>query len=370
MKILFANDNLIGGGVEKLMNDLLPLINQVQRCDLLILTWEGEKYRKSLEESGVKVEAVPENIRGHIGRINYIKNFIEQGNYDVVHANEFPMLYYCSVAGRMMRKKPLMIVTEHATSNRRRKYRLFRHIERWAYNGFDKIISISPETQLSIINWLSPIDRTKFVTVYNGVPIKEFRLTEPYQREEVYYGIKDQDVILCMAGRLSDEKNHTFMFGVMERLPQNYKLLVCGDGELYDKLVHSVNERGLSERVCFLGFRNDMAAIMKTSDIIVIPSKWEGFGLISVEAMACGKPIVCSDVPGLSVVVGNAGIKVKVYDCEGFAKAIMKLSDSSVYERLVANGKIQCQKFDINRTRDGYLSVYETAKKRRCNVWT
>ena len=361
MKILFANDNLIGGGAEKLMNDLLPLINQEHRCDLLILTWEGEKYRDSLKKSGVKVRAVPESIKTHLGKIKYVRAFIEHGNYDIVHANEFPMLYYCAIAGKLAKNKPLMIVTEHDTSNRRRNYRFARQLERFIYSKYKKIVSISPETQESIVKWLRPLDSRKFVTVYNGIPVRKFQNEIKYGRGDVFPKITDDDILLCVVASLTYKKNHSFMFDVMDKLPDRYKLILCGEGELYDELNADVKRRGLSDRVVFLGFRSDVASIMKTADIIVIPSKWEGFGLISVEAMACERPIVCTDSPGMGAIIGDAGLKVRVDDCKGFVQAIERLEDETLRSRLIDNCKSQCMKFDISKMKEGYLKVYEDA---------
>ncbi len=361
MKILFTNDNLIGGGAEKLINDLLPLINSEHRCDLLILTFKDEKYRSSLEKDGVRIEAVPERIKTHAGRIRYIKRYIELGEYDVVHANEFPMLYYTSIAGTMIRNRPLMVVTEHDISNRRRDHGWLRGLERFIYRGYDKIVSISPEVQQSITEWLAPMDDNKYVTICNGILLGEFREARSYDRDAVFPGIADTDILLCIVARLSYKKNHRFMLDVMEKLPNRYKLAIAGDGELYDDLYEDVNRRGLTSRVRFLGFRSDVGPIMKTADIIVIPSKWEGFGLIAVEAMACERPVVCSDIPGLSNVVGEAGIKAPLDDIDAFARAIIELEDSGIKDTVVKKGNLQCMQYDISRMKEEYVSLYANA---------
>ena len=100
MKILFVNNGLAGGGVEKLLNDMLPLINESRNyCELLILFDGNAKYLESLRNNGVKVQIVPKNIykKGHFQRILYIMNYIKNNDFDIVHANEFPLIYYCSI---------------------------------------------------------------------------------------------------------------------------------------------------------------------------------------------------------------------------------------------------------------------------------
>ena len=73
--------------------------------------------------------------------------------------------------------------------------------------------------------------------------------------------------------------------------------------------MNKIQQKKLQKKVHLLGFRKDVARVLKTIDVLVIPSLWEGFGLIAVEAMASQTPVIVSDVPGLAEVVGEAGVK-------------------------------------------------------------
>ena len=84
MRILFVIDSLVGCGAEKLMNDLLPILNNDNCvCELLILTDKNQKYLDSLRGNGIKVTVVPQKCSNHIKRILYIKKYIEDGKYDI-----------------------------------------------------------------------------------------------------------------------------------------------------------------------------------------------------------------------------------------------------------------------------------------------
>ncbi len=359
MRVLFANDNLIGGGVEKLLNDILPLINRRYECDLLIISLENQKYYDSLTSAGIKVYVIPTNCKNHISRIRYIRKFIREGGYDIVHASEFPMFYYCSLAKQSIDKN-VLVMTEHDTHNRRRDIKALRMIERKIYGRYDKIISISPETENALKNWLGIIDgSSKFITIYNGVNINAFKESIKADRNEYFRNLADDDVILCMVGRLTYKKNHAFMLEVLKMLPNKYKLCICGDGELLTELTNKVHAAGLQDRVCFTGFVQNVGEIIKMCDLMVIPSKWEGFGLISIEAFACGVPVICSDVPGLSEVVGDAGIKVKPEDADSFTQAILELDDDTYKFEIVNKGYEQCEKYDVSVMKDNYMKLYE-----------
>src|SRR5699024_9391685 len=104
------------------------------------------------------------------------------------------------------------------------------------------------------------------------------------------------------------------MIEALSKLDDRYKLLLIGEGPLLSQIQEKVKKMKLEKRVLFLGFRKDIPEVMHTVDLIVIPSKWEGFGLIAAEAMACGIPIVASDVMGLSDVVADCGLKCDCND--------------------------------------------------------
>ncbi|MCR4913789.1 glycosyltransferase [Ligilactobacillus salivarius] len=364
MKILFVNNGLAGGGVEKLLNDMLPLINESGNyCELLILFDDDAKYLESLRNNGVKVQIVPKKIynKGHFQRILYIMNYIKNNNFDIVHANEFPLIYYCSIIKTILGKKmPKLVMTEHNTDNRRRHIKLSRPLEKLIYRNYDKVTSISDKVQEVLLDWLRPNDRDKYVVVYNGIAAENFRNSKPYERSDLLPEISEKDKLLCVIGSLTEQKNYFFMLEVMESLPDNYHVLCLGEGPLKQKIISKIQQKGLQKRVHLLGFRKDAARILKTVDVLVIPSLWEGFGLIAVEALASQTPVVVSNVPGLAEVVGDAGIKCSVNNVDEFTRAIKKVTNDNEYARQLAKlGKKQVNKYDVRKMTKDYLKLYK-----------
>lgn len=358
LRILFTCDSLIGRGAEKLLNDMLPLLKLNCDCELLILTDENAKYLDSLKQKGIQISIIPNDCRGHIKKIFYIMDFIKKGNYDIVHVNLFPFFYYCSIAKKVCNGNfPKLVMTEHNTDNRRRHIQFLRPIEKWIYSSYNAVISINDETQDSLLKWLKPKNKAPFHVVNNGVPINIFLKAERYNRLDLFDGIKDSDILLCMVGAFTEQKNHEMMLNIMLKLPERYKLILIGEGVLEYEIKEKSIKLGIDNRIRFMGFRNDVERLMKTSDIIVIPSKWEGFGLVAVEGMACGKPVVASNVTGLSNVVGDGGIKASSIDT--FVEAILSLEDGDVYDCYSTNAVCQSKKFGIEKTVDEYLMIYK-----------
>lgn len=358
IKVLYVMDHLAGGGAEKLLNDLLPL-NDGFITDVLILTEKNGKYIESLRKKGIKIESVPDKIRGRLNQISYIGTYIKNKTYDIIHANLFPVTYYCSIAKKYFVKDfPKLVMTEHSTDNKRRHIRCFKTIERWIYKEYDSIIAISKETKDALVSWLDveTID-SKCIVIENGVELKRYQNANYYSRNEIFTNIKNDDILLCMVGTIKALKNHELMINIMASLPQKYKLLIVGEGPLKEKISEMVRKKKLVSRVKFLGFRADVPEIIKTSDVIVIPSKWEGFGLVAVEAMACGKPVIASDVPGLSDVVDQGGLKATTR--QQFVNAILSLEDKNKMERIKRCALIQSRKYDIENTRQSYEKLYK-----------
>ena len=361
MKILFLSDLLAYGGASKLIYDLLPrMVAKGHECELLILTDDNSKYVEELRNKGVPVHIVPKDVKGHLGNVRYIKKWIEHGNYNIIHANLFPTIYYCSLVKRILGKKcPPLVMTEHNTDNRRRHKPFLRPVEKFVYKAYDHVISISDKTQENLCNWLGTEGEAKYTVIENGIDLEKFMNSKSIPQNELYETYKEGDILLLTVGRFSVQKNHKKLIEALNLLPAKYKLLLCGEGELEKEIREQVTKLELSDRVVFLGFRKDIADIMRSADILVIPSIWEGFGLIAAEGMACGIPITASDVPGLSEVVGDAGIKFNPNSPADISKAVSHISDSTeMKHRVVKLGLEKAKEYDINRMVERYLKAY------------
>ncbi len=360
MNVLYICGSLSGGGAQKLLNDMLPIMAAKDglECELLLVTDKNAKYLQNLTEQGIKITIIPPHFTSHLSRLHYIANFMEKNRFDIVHANLFPTFYYCSLIKKIKQLNIKLFMTEHSTDNRRRHIRLARPLEKWIYSSYDKVICISPETQAALCSWLEDNRKEKFPVIFNGVPIEQYLKALPYNRENVFPGISGNDVLLCMVGSFTNQKNHAFMVEVMKYLPAKYKILFVGEGKLKDGIEKLVCEYNLQDRIKFFGFRMDAVNLMATSDIVVVPSKWEGFGLVAVEAMACGKPVVCSNVPGVAGVIGDAGLASEIEDPVAFANAIIRFEDHDFYKGCSSKAYIRAQQFEIHTMCEEYLKAY------------
>ena len=361
MNILFLSDVLSYGGASKLLKDLVPLIrDDGHQCQMLILTDEKSKHIDYLQSVGIKVDVVPKDIKGHWAKIKYIRNYVLQGNFDVLHANLFPMLYYVAIAKRLSGKKfPPIVMTEHSTDNKRRHHAVLRPLERFIYKSYNHVISITDQAQQQLLAWLRLSKKLEenFSVIDNGVDVAFYQNAKPLNREELVTDVKESDVLIGIVGSFTRPKNHAKMVESLKYLPTNYKLVLVGEGPLMENIKALAEEHGVNDRVYYLGFRKDVAEIMHTVDLLAIPSIWEGFGLIAAEAMASGTSIVASNVPGLSDVVADCGLKFDPYDSKKIAETILMLGNKSLVDVLKQRAKERIKLYDIAITKQKYIDV-------------
>ncbi len=357
LNILFIIGNLEGGGAQKLIADGAPFLKKNNKCEVLVLSKTDDKYSDYLRKNHVKCFFLDDITSSHLGRLKGIIDYIKHGKYDVVHVHLFPALYYCAFIKLFMFKNIPFVFTEHNTDNRRRHIKILRPIEKIVYKQYNSVVSISKDTKKELLKWINPINKSKYFVIENGVPIDVFSNAMPLNRKDIYQGLLMDDILLCMIGSFTTQKNHRFAIEVLKDLPEQFKLALVGEGPLEEEIKKLVEEKQLSRRCFFLGFRKDVGRIMKTSDIVIIPSLWEGFGLVAIEAFASGKPVVCSNVPGLSDVVGNVGIKVPVNDKAAFVKRLLEIQNKDINrEKYIKRAK----KYDIKVMLKKYYSLYKS----------
>lgn len=174
--------------------------------------------------------------------------------------------------------------------------------------------------------------KDKFVVIHSGVDLEPFLNTgeEIKKQMRAALSIGEEDFVIGTAGRLTSIKGQRYLLSAFSLYLQRGGQGLCillGDGELRSELENQAKTLGISERVRFLGWRSDVAAVMSTFDIFVLPSLNEGMGKVIVEAMACSLPVIASDIGGIRDLVepGINGLLVPAACEENLAHALMIL---------------------------------------------
>jgi glycosyltransferase involved in cell wall biosynthesis len=210
------------------------------------------------------------------------------------------------------------------------------------------------------------IPSEKSRVVYYGVDIPPAMSDSERAEFRRELGVPADAPLLLNVGRLAPQKNHAGLLKMMKQLLTTHptaRLLLVGGGILKDEIEAQIRELGLEERVHLLGVRQDVERIMSVSDIFVLPSIWEGFGLVAIEASAAGIPVVGSDVPGLREAVrhGETGFLLPVEDHTLFVNTLRTLLDNdTLRNRLAATGRQHVlTKFSRRASATGLSALYD-----------
>ena len=205
----------------------------------------------------------------------------------IFHVHLFPSLYLS-----LFLPKSKVVIHEHNTHNRRRDIRLLSTLEAFIYKRAAAVICISEATKLSLESWCGRIDRVRVVSNFTRFE---------YQENEIVKS--DASVRLLMVASLTNQKRHESLIEIFSCLPKNYHLDLLGDGSNRKRINNLIKKHGLVERVTMHGNVDNVADFYNNSDVCVLLSNWEGFGLVVVEAASFNKVTICSNVSGLSDVV-------------------------------------------------------------------
>lgn len=155
---------------------------------------------------------------------------------------------------------------------------------------------------------------------WNSVDINKFssKANDSFKKENK---LEDKPIVLFV-GNLIKRKNVESLLEAKKVSQSDYYLVIVGDGPLFKKLSKKVEEENIHD-VIFTGSRNDVENIIPSCDVLVLPSYSESFGLVLIEALACGKPVIGSDVGGITEIINNdVGLLVNPNKVSSIAKAI------------------------------------------------
>jgi len=274
---------------------------------------------------------------------------------DVIHCHDW-MTFPAGIALKEQKKKPL-VVTIHSTEFDRTgnlsPNSQICEIEGKGLHLADRVITISNYMKQQLIERYN-VPSEKISVVYNGIDKSE------YITDSTSLALNEK--IVLFLGRLTIQKGPDWFletaFQVLKFLP-NTKFVVVGDGDMLPSLINKSIAMGISDKVVFSGFQDDVKKFYSVADLFVMPSVSEPFGLTALEAMASNTPVIISKQSGVSEVVNHC-FKVDFWDSHEMAnKIIGLLSHESLSNEMKKNAFSELQGFSWNTVADQCLEVYK-----------
>lgn len=356
MKILHVITSLNTGGAEKLMVDLLPRLRDLgNEVELLIFDGTRTSFYNELEQNGIKIHHL--SIGGNVyNPINIFKLTKYLKHYDIIHTHNTACQYFAPLAKIISFAKCKLVTTEHNTSNRRRKYNLFRTIDRWMYHRYKKVICISDQAEINLKQFIKT-DNSNICAIYNGANIYRFENANP--SNEIMSKFEGLHTAIMVAG-FRNQKDQPTLIKAYTHLPKDYHLILVGDGTRRTEFETLISELNLQDRVHLLGLRTDIPELLKAANVVVMSSHFEGLSLSNIEGMASGNPFVASDVDGLREITSGYGVLFPHEDDEALADIILQLTTDEEYRQsVIEKCQQRAKQYDINVMAKAYLKVYQ-----------
>ena len=244
---------------------------------------------------------------------------------------------------------------------------MFKKRDLWQLRNWTKF---SAETADHIIT-ISDFSKKDIITQYN---INKDKVTVAYPGYDrgIFHPIKEEskikDSYIIYIGTIQPRKNLIRLIEAVSRI-ENLTLIIVGktkgegkEGWMYEETLKAPKEFGIEDRVKFLGFvpTDDLANLINNAEAFIQPSLYEGFGIPVLEAMACGVPVLVSNVSSLPEVVGNAGLTFDPYSVDQIEQAIRTIiSDKKLSAKYAKQGLKQVQKFSWDKMAKTVLKVFE-----------
>lgn len=351
IKILYVDDVFDYGGGEV---HLLYLIKGLDKnvYDISVACRNKSLLSQKVKELNCNVEYIKFRNKFDIFGMLSFYFLLRKRKYDIVHLQDnrshWLGAFACKAAA-----VPVRIATVHMVNISRKANpskivkKLFFLADLFWTSMMDAVITISYSHKRALVD--EGLNEAKIKVIYNGV---DLNAAESYGDIDE---VKNYKIIVGIIARISSQKGLIYLLLAAEQLINKYPdmlFLIIGDGPEKEMLCKYAATKSLEKNVKFLGFKENPLSYLKTFDIFVLPSLYEGLPIAIIEAMASSKPIITTRVGAAEELVfeGRNGLLVNPGDIEGLKKAIEALTDNQDLRILMGkeSRKIAQEKFDVN----------------------
>ncbi len=354
IRIFYIITELDIGGAESMLFELVQCIDKNKFTpEVGCLKGEGVVGKK-LEACGIKVKYFHIEKPWHIYKLANVISFLRQGHFNILHS----YLFHANIVGRICGKLsgiPIILSSIRVCEQERRYHLWMDRITNWMVN---LEICVSKKVKNFTIEKAN-IPEHKLEVIENGIPYSFLDAITSCRNK------KSHSLVVGTVARLSEQKGIKYLLYAAKRVTEQFSditFTIVGKGPLASQLKELSIKLGISSKVKFLGFRNDIPELLSVIDIFVLPSLWEGMPNVVLEAMSAGKPVIATDTGGSKDIIDNGinGVLVEPGNSEALAEAILKLLEDPVQRQRLgesAREKIK-ERFPIDKMVSKTEQVY------------
>ncbi len=367
-KVLFAIPSFLMGGIEKQLVQQLHLFDR-DKYELFLVTlfqYPGRKNLYNRLPDDVHLYSFAFSGYGDWKNLIKIYKLIKSIAPDLVVSSMFSANLLFGFLKIFIDFK--LTIREHNTYFDRNFFQ--KIINYFLANIADRVVAVSHQVK-DFLSRQSRIKKNKIIVINNGVDvelIKNFQNNNEKTEIKKRLSLGNEKIILNVA-RLKKHKNHKLLidaFAIFTKDHPEYKLVIVGDGQEKNNLENYLKLKNIKDKVWLTGERNDVFDFYFIADFFILPSAWEGFPNVAVEALAFGLPILMSDVGGASEIIKSDenGFLVEKNSFEFFSameKMVYKLSEQEDFIRDFCKKSVEI--FDIRKIVKNYENLFDEVMK-------
>lgn len=370
-KILFVTSRSFGGSGKYIAVLAQSLREKGYICELAYYP-SGVAQDIELERSMSEVFHLPcvpsFSVAGSYRNISFLRRLINVGGYDWVHTNTS----FGGVLGRLAAATSRSRVNIGHTIHAYGAEELTPFPQKWIYWTIERALDFVTHAYVAPSKYMLDygkririIDADKVSVIHNSLP-----LSAPLQSQEQRnsfrrkFGLRDSEIVGLFCGRLEQQKGADILINALSKIDKHIqcKILVCGAGQDEDALRALSEQRQVADRIVWAGWQSNLDQFYNCADFFVLPSRWESFGLVFLEAMNNSLPIISTTAQAIPEVVGDndAGLLCAVDNASELGLLIERMcSDAELRKRLGTNGKRRLQDlFSFHRFVDSHVNWY------------
>ena len=299
IKILISGIGRYRGGIGSVVYNVICNMDKTKFEPVILLTYDSVT-EKDFAALGVEIKKITPFGQSLKLYKKELEKVFAEGRYDYVWINNTSKVDV--IIFRLAKKYGVKTIAHshgECVEGGLAKKLLYKSIEFFTAGIFYKNLDIALSCSQSSADYFysKRYRKTHKVNVLrNSIDTGKFRFDEDMRqtfRKEL--GIDREDIAIVSVGRITEVKNPLFLTDVLKKLPENYKLVYVGDGEMKEELMQKILAYGLENRVILTGIRSDVAQLLNAMDVFVLPSFHEGFPVSAIEAQANGLNCVISD---------------------------------------------------------------------------
>lgn len=349
MHIVHIIPTLRFGGAERFVVDLSNGLVE-KGHDVSIITLFDERQMQDQLTAGIAVHVVQKKSKFGFGLVAELKNMLKELQPNLVHTH----LFGADVWGRKAAYalKIPVVTTEHNTNV---DESWLKHLVKRVFRYQSAVFTCYSQAVYDYLQKKYGVNKKKIVRINQGINVKRYKDVPPVNMDETLY--------LLALGRFEHQKGFDILLDALDRLKQyNWILHMRGEGSLKFRLMAHTKCLKQHDCVAFYKPTPDVPAVFGEVDVVVMPSRWEGLGLIAKEAMAAGRLVVASNVGGLpeSVKHKKTGLLVEPHSVEALVEQLeWLLTHKKEAKALAAAAKKYAQKeFGFEKTINAYENLY------------